>query len=393
MGNFIQRINNSAVRDGTYLPTLDGWRAIAILLVIAAHGSDSIARFLQSIEGWQVDLSSTRHIGLFGVQIFFGLSGLLITSRLIADEKKHGRISLRSFYLRRAFRILPASLVFLATIGLLALSGVLPVSLGRWLSTFLFFANYSTAKGTWYLGHFWSLAVEEHFYFIWPVAFLALATLNRRIGATVAAALMLALWRALDFKFQITGSVPAVFWGRTDIQVDNIVWGVVIALLYGDTTWRTRLENFLRYPIVIPSLVILLIAFAIVPIYDWKIDFMLLTIKAIAIPMLILGTMINGNQILSYLLETPVFKLIGRLSYSIYLWQQLFLVWNTSTVGSMGILQSFPLNLIAALSCATLSMLFIEKPLISIGHKLASRLATLNKQTARTSPTAPESAT
>lgn len=87
MGDFIQRINNSAVRDGAYLPTLDGWRAIAILLVIAAHGSDSIARFLQSIVG-AVDLSSIRHIGLFGVQIFFGLSGLLITSRLIADEKK-----------------------------------------------------------------------------------------------------------------------------------------------------------------------------------------------------------------------------------------------------------------------------------------------------------------
>jgi peptidoglycan/LPS O-acetylase OafA/YrhL len=162
MGNFVQEINNSAVRDGTYLPTLDGWRAIAILLVILAHGSDSIANALRSIGGGQLDLSHLRHIGLFGVQIFFGLSGLLITSRLIADENKHGRISLRSFYIRRAFRILPASLVFLATVGVLALAGILPVSPGRWLSTLLFFANYSTAAGTWYLGHFWSLAVEEH---------------------------------------------------------------------------------------------------------------------------------------------------------------------------------------------------------------------------------------
>lgn len=269
----------------------------------------------------------------------------------------------------------------------------MPVSLGRWLSTLLFFANYSTAAGTWYLGHFWSLAVEEHFYFIWPVAFLVLATLNRRIGATVAAALMLALWRAIDFKFQITGSTPGVFWGRTDIQVDNIVWGVVIALLYGDSAWRTRLENFLRYPVVIPSLVIFLIAVTVVPPHDWKVDFMLLTVKAIAIPLLILGTMINGNRILSYLLETPVFKLVGRLSYSIYLWQQLFLVWNGSTVESMGMLQSFPLNLLAALSCATLSMLFIEKPLISFGHKLASRLTKRQEQTTQMSSAATESAT
>lgn len=368
MGAVIQTINNSAVRDGKYLPTLDGWRAIAILLVLIAHGSDSIYR------AYGVNLHNLHGIGLFGVQIFFGLSGLLITSRLMADERKSGRISLKSFYVRRAFRILPASLVFLVVVAALAIAGVIPVTSGRWLSTLLFFANYSPAQGSWYVGHFWSLAVEEHFYFVWPLAFLLLATVKKRLLATIAAALIIALWRAIDFKFQITGATPAAFWGRTDIQVDNIIWGVVIALLYGDPIWRPKLENYLRQSVSIPTLTIMLLIFATIQFSDWKVQFVILTVKAIVIPLLILGTMINANQILSSLLETQLFKLLGRLSYSIYLWQQLFLVWNDDTAEQIVVMQSFPVNFVLVFVCAIMSMLFVEKPMITLGHAITNRV-------------------
>jgi peptidoglycan/LPS O-acetylase OafA/YrhL len=373
MSNLINRLNIGASRDGTYLPTLDGWRAIAITLVIFAHGSDSIGNALNTV-GIYFDFSRIKEAGLFGVQIFFGLSGLLITSRLIASEKKYGRISLKSFYIRRAFRILPAALSFLAAVGILALSGILPISFGRWLSSLFFLANYTTATGSWYLGHFWSLAVEEHFYMIWPAVFLVLGVSNRRITVAIVIALLLAFWRALDFKFQITGATPAVFWGRTDIQGDNILWGVVVALLYGDPIWKARLNKLLMIPAVLPSLIILMIILVTLPSLGWKLAFMLLTIKAILIPLMILGTLINSSGMLSYILETPIFRLIGRLSYSIYLWQQLFLVWNESSIPSFGILQSLPFNLIAVFACATISYLYIEKPFIAIGHRIASKV-------------------
>lgn len=373
MNNLIRETSNGAVRDGTYLPTLDGWRAIAIMLVVIAHGSDSISNALSTI-GIHLDFSHIKEVGLFGVQIFFGLSGLLITSRLLVSESKYGRISLRSFYIRRAFRILPAAFGFLIVVGILGLLGIIPMTLGRWLSTLFFFANYSTATSTWYLGHFWSLAVEEHFYMIWPAIFLALGVISRRIKFAITTALLLAFWRALDYKFQITGTTPAMFWGRTDIEGDNILWGVVVALLYADPIWQTRINKFLRLPAIFPSLIIFITAIVTLPSPGWKLAFILITIKAIVIPLLILGTLINVSKLLSKVLESSIFKFIGRASYSIYLWQQLFLVWNKDTIQGLSVLQSLPINIIAVFACAVFSMQYIEKPLIIIGHRIASKI-------------------
>lgn len=360
-------IPQDRVRDGKYLPTLDGWRAVAILIVVAAHASDSIGMAAG------LDLHALHAAGLFGVQIFFGLSGFLITSRLIADERGHGRISLASFYIRRAFRIMPASLAFLAVVGLLAWAGVLPVSFGRWIGTVLFFANYSTAQESWYLGHFWSLAVEEHFYFVWPLVFLVLGAVPGRVRFALAVAIGVALWRAVDFKFAITGASPDRFWGRTDIEADAIAWGVVVALLYSGGAWRARLEALLRVPATVPALIAFLVLGLVFPAQDWKLMFLLVTLKAVAIPLLILGAMLEEG-ILFKLLETPVLRLIGRLSYSLYLWQQLFLVWAGSAVPAMEPLQHFPLNVVMAVACAGLSMVFVERPMIGLGHRITARL-------------------
>lgn len=372
MNAFVQKMNNSVVRDGAYMPTLDGWRAIAITLVIFSHGSDSINNVLQYL-GLSFDFSRIKDAGLLGVQIFFGLSGLLITSRLIADENRNGLISLKNFYIRRTFRILPASLVFLFVVGILALFGILPITLGRWLSSVFFFANYTPAAGSWYLGHFWSLAVEEHFYLVWPAIFLLLGPTNKRVGFAITLALILTFWRALDYKLQITGASPGYFWGRTDIQVDSIIWGVVIALLYGDPLWKSRLQKFLSLPAILPSLIVFMVVIAILPAPQWKLGFILLTLKAIITPLMILGTFINSSTLLSCTLETPIFRLIGRISYSLYLWQQLFLVSNAASVQSFGDLQRLPLNIVAVFACATLSFLIVEKHFIAFGHKLVAK--------------------
>lgn len=357
---------------GTYLPTLDGWRTVAIALVLFSHASDSIQNVIQTTLFAHTD--GVKKLGLLGVQLFFGLSGFLITSKLIDEESRHGRISLASFYVRRAFRILPASLMFLSVAGALALFGVIDISLGRWLSTVLFAANYTQADSSWYLGHFWSLAVEEHFYFLWPAAFLLLGVSQKRIRLGLVLAILIALWRAVDFKFHITGSSAAVFWGRTDIQVDGILWGVLVALLYAEPVWRQRLQRLLSWPLTWPLLLCLLFGLEFIPKPDWKLDFMLLTVRAILIPLLLLGTVIHSKGMVGRLLETSVFRWLGRLSYSLYLWQQLFLVWNENRVPGLSLLQIFPYNLLAVFTCATLSMLLIENPLIAIGHRLAGKI-------------------
>ena len=212
---------------GTYLPTLDGWRTVAIALVLFSHASDSIQNAIQTALFAHTD--GMKKLGLLGVQLFFGLSGFLITSKLIDEENRHGRISLPSFYTRRAFRILPASLMFLGVAGVLALFGVIDVSLGRWLSTVLFAANYTQAESSWYLGHFWSLAVEEHFYFVWPLFVWLLAAWPRRL-----------MWASLGLSVaamtaRLVGNVAGLSWWTTYVltpfRLDGLALGAFLAML------------------------------------------------------------------------------------------------------------------------------------------------------------------
>src|SRR5438477_8743290 len=113
----------SVVKDGdnNYLPTLDGWRAVAILGVMIAHGTDALFNtggLYPSVRWYGL----TRY-GALGVDIFFGISGFLICTRLLQEHQKHGRINLKNFYLRRAFRILPPYLTYLTVLGVLVIAG------------------------------------------------------------------------------------------------------------------------------------------------------------------------------------------------------------------------------------------------------------------------------
>lgn len=140
-----------------HIPTLDGWRAVAILLVVAHHAGTAFYS-----ESDYYSQSLTR-FGTWGVPVFFGLSGVLITKLLLEEFDRTGKMSLKSFYIRRAFRILPPVFVFIAVVAALGLlaSGM------EAASGLFFFRNYlPNSLGGIYTGHLWSLAVEEHFYLI-----------------------------------------------------------------------------------------------------------------------------------------------------------------------------------------------------------------------------------
>ncbi len=152
-----------------YLPTLDGWRAIAIALVLFTH---------VRLPGGA--LQQISPYGAMGVHLFFAISGFLITNRLLED-----RSGLRAFYVRRAFRILPAAFLYLAVLFALGfVGGWIPLNAGQlWASAF-FYRNYYVlpADQGWYTGHYWSLSVEEHFYLLWPALLLWLGTRRARWG-------------------------------------------------------------------------------------------------------------------------------------------------------------------------------------------------------------------
>jgi peptidoglycan/LPS O-acetylase OafA/YrhL len=126
-----------------YIPTLDGWRALAITGVFLSHSRDMFFPWIghsasSMLVGNQVQ-------GFFGVDIFFAISGLLICSRLLDEEKRFGHISLRGFYVRRAFRILPPAILYLGVIAVLSLIGFFVTSKLDWLSSLFFFRNYTVS--------------------------------------------------------------------------------------------------------------------------------------------------------------------------------------------------------------------------------------------------------
>src|ERR1700722_2606600 len=131
------------------IPALDGLRAIAVLIVIVSHTVD-----MQSHP-------ALVHLGHVGVLLFFALSGYLITDRLLAEYRSTGAVSLRNFYLRRAFRILPPAVTFLGIMAILSHAGLVVCSLPAIRAALLFYTNFADFGDIgWRVGHFWSLSVE-----------------------------------------------------------------------------------------------------------------------------------------------------------------------------------------------------------------------------------------
>jgi peptidoglycan/LPS O-acetylase OafA/YrhL len=343
-----------------YIPTLDGWRAVAILLVIAQHAAPELAApasFLRRV---------LRHGGL-GVDIFFGISGYLITTRLLRQDKENWHVRITTFYRARIFRILPASWLYLATISVLVWLGVLSVPWRFIVSALALYRNYlpiGTSYGdrSWYVSHFWSLNVEEHFYLLWPLL-LVLADRRRLLVIAPLLATLSALWRGACLRYPGINPFPdTVIMYRTDAALDGLLWGCWLALVCDHPTARARLTRWLRPPIwtFLTIATVLLVA--------WSPPFHRMLL-AFVIPFILLGTVLHPGAPAGRLLEFPPIRWIGRISYSLYLWQQLFFTGHGSRSPLLGSLQHWPWNLAAAFAVATASYYLIERPFHKLGHR------------------------
>ena len=350
-----------------YLPTLDGWRAAAIGLVLVSHGASSIRRVLPA--GVVGRLGPLEEYGSVGVQLFFALSGFLICARLLDERDRRGRIDLRQFYLRRVFRILPPAFAFLGVAGLLGAAHIIPVFIHSWLVTALCLSNYIRPHA-WYLGHFWSLAIEEHFYLLWPGLLVLTVGWRRGLACSVGLALAVAGWRCVSYKFGWYTSY-ATFEARTDLQADALLWGCAVAFAYVNPGARDRLARLLR-PAGWTLALAMLVATAVWTPADWKLRQATLVGFRVLAPLVIVGTVLRPNGPVGRLLEWRPLRVMGWLSYSIYLWQQLFMVLDGARVPGLRLLQAMPWNLLATAGCATASYWVVEQPFIRLGHRLTA---------------------
>jgi peptidoglycan/LPS O-acetylase OafA/YrhL len=223
------------------------------------------------------------------------------------------------------------------------------------------------AEQSWYTGHFWSLAVEEHYYLLWPVL---LWTFGLRRGWKVAAALAvaIALWRGLDEHFNwIAAAHPMLRGepGRTDYRLDGLLWGCVAAFVWAEPRARGLVAK------AGGTGAVLLVTAAIVACLIWTPPAYVAVI-AILMALLPLATVGNPTSLASRILDTAALAWVGRLSYSLYLWQQLFLPHPTVRM-SIPLVQTLPFNLAFAFLAAWLSYRYVELPALAMGKTIQNR--------------------
>jgi peptidoglycan/LPS O-acetylase OafA/YrhL len=288
-----------------YRPALDGLRAIAVLAVLAFH-------------------SGLIHGGFLGVDVFFTLSGFLITALLLEEHARTGAIAIRRFYVRRALRLLPALVALLLVCGGVLFATVpsefWPIVSGYLLGVLSYVANwliiYWRPLGV--LGHTWSLAIEEQFYLVWPVLLLLLLRRVRSprwiITGLLTAAAGSLLWR-LAFAWVGGASWSRIYRG-TDTHADGLLLGAALAVwLYSrggavPAVWSRAAGGSAAL-----GLLGLFLAAPLVPGYVYGVT----ALAAVATTGLILAIVAGGSRLTNWLAAGWLVR-IGWISYGVYLW-------------------------------------------------------------------------
>jgi peptidoglycan/LPS O-acetylase OafA/YrhL len=342
------RVSHGEYLSRRYFPQLDGLRAISILLVITAHTTDPVFARLH---------------GAVGVTVFFVISGYLITTLLLREEEKKGRAGIKGFYIRRAFRILP--LYYLTLVAYIVLIGILhfqagAASLWHSLPWYVSYQNDLAPHNGGIFGQSWSLAIEEKYYLLWPLAFTVPLLRRHRLSVTAALAALTAmcsLWTTTHYFAIYT----------------PILLGCLVALILDDP----RLYGYARYVANSPVAVVLILA-----LIGWDLEFENgsdVHIVFSVLTALLFPAVLIGPRWLARVLSSRVAVYIGKRSYAVYLIHRIAkgVVDRVVTPGSTSVpheLVHFVLITIVSLIGAEVLARLVEQPMIRLGRRLASRV-------------------
>lgn len=338
--------------DHGRIPALDGLRGIAILFVLLAHGSQT--------HGFPLPFLShfATIFGSLGVQTFFALSGFLITLLMQRELQRTGDLNLKGFYWRRVLRIFPAYISYLLAVAAFQYLGVADLTRADWIGAITYTVNFFS-NPSWEIGHSWSLSIEEHFYLLWPAAVILLPP-HGKVRALVGTLLTCFTLRWVVLLLLPGWTKLAETWTFT--RLDSIAVGCLLALLVQHPLWRTRLDQVARYwPLVLGILGLSLAAGH----FSTKIDLgFVYSISSISLGLLVWSA-VQWNPAW---LNNRLLSAIGIGSYSLYLWQQLFLNPQLEAWWTM-----FPTNIVLACLTAWISYRYIESPFLRLKERQQSR--------------------
>lgn len=337
-------------------------------------------------EPWQLFGASNARFheyGGLGLYLFFAISGLLVTTRILEDEALLGSFRIKAFYIRRFFRIQPAEWVYLAAIALLDLFQVTHERLSALLGGLFLYQNYlyNPADHTfkWVLtGHFWTLAVEEHFYLL--LSALLFFVRSRRVLVFALLFVALALWPALSAKLGVYS--PTYSPRATELQLQFLIGPALVALLLRRKQILDLSTRFLHPFVAIWGVLLFKVlwysAFTTPGHLPRKVLPWLISdpyILLYGFTFWVVATMLHPRSWMTRFLELRPLRFVGRLSYSLYLWHVLFTAPRFPELEVHArwllFLTGRPWRYLAIAAASLLSYYFVEKPMIRLGHRLA----------------------
>lgn len=335
------------------IPSLDGLRTVSIALVIVGHVFHTIG------------LGGAGNLGNLGVRIFFVISGFLITGLLVREVERTSTINLLKFYYRRTLRIFPPYYFFLAAMLFAALLGIIDVP-----GLSLFFASvYATDyinPASWYLGHTWSLAVEEQFYLLLP-GVLLLVGLRRAKLLLLLIIAALPVLRIVDYH--VSGADQ--FWVLKGFHanMDALAVGCILTLMRSAFHANGLYKRFLGSRLLMVLLPILILAANFQ--YDHPHIFygLSITVMNVSIALCLDWVVTNHGSLCGRVLNFRPMVTLGAMSYSIYLWQQPF--FNPE---QHGLLTQFPFNFIGLAVTTAISYYLVERYSLKLRQRWETRL-------------------
>jgi peptidoglycan/LPS O-acetylase OafA/YrhL len=350
------------VKPGLQIPSLDGLRAVSFAIVFAAHAG------------------AHRYVpGAFGVTVFFFLSGYLITTLMRQERERSGRISLSKFYLRRVVRILPPFYIVLGLAVLANLAGLLPGELSgaAVMAQALHYANYwiiahgfdGVPLGT---GVYWSLAVEEHFYLLFPGLYLLLVRLRATPAGQSLALLglcaLLLVWRI--YLVNYSGAHEERTGIASDTRFDSLLFGCALALYENPALDRSHLAPAIWKFVLFPLGIIGLLASFLIRDLVFR-ETLRYTLQGVSLVPIFVCAIRYPDWLPIKPLNWGPLAYVGVLSYSLYLAHQVIIeIVNHVTKGALG-------QWTLALSALFATLLFsfalyqtVEKPFARLRKKL-----------------------
>ena len=334
------------------IPSLDGLRAISIVLVVVGHWLHVLG------------YGNLGNLGNLGVRVFFVISGFLITGLLMKELEKTSDVSLLKFYFRRTLRIFPAYYFYLSVIASAAFLGFIYVPLKSLFYACVYVTDYANPS-SWLLGHTWSLAVEEQFYLLFPTVLLILGIRYTKIFLFLVV-LVSPFIRLADFQF--FGSEPVWVIKGFHANLDALAVGCLLALFYKRLHENSFYQKLIKSKIVfvLPVIILLANSQSEHPRIFLGASF---TVINLLVAFCIDWAVTNYDSVTGKILNSAPLATLGMMSYSIYLWQQPFF-----NPDSPGIWTQTPFNFIGLAVMTLISYYAVEKYSLKLRQTLEEKL-------------------